>query len=996
MFQSLTTLLNPVVWANSPRAAVIAITRCCAFGATLLVNLFILRLLLRAYLLRKLDPLRTIVAVWRSRGYMSKFGVPCAEMPVIDQIRTVITYGTAHATSNTSLLSWFSGLSKRDAALAVAYSTRITYNKSIVNDIHTTRVRYSKAKEEKAKKSKFSAHPVSRTTRDTAVGLIRSLPRKYLSYSSCKYMCGTNYNFRIPDARISVDIPDPSETVIAFIDDFDLCELNVIGDILLSGAVVANYTINPYYDSCPESSLIYNPDGNFTINVTSAPGVSATYTHRLVYHAHDEFYIRSTEGHIVRAKILAKRIQYNSFVYFYVPIVAYPSCLEEYVSSLGVNPLGFFPPTSAEAIALTTVDTVRLTLVGSDEWYTMDRQEYNQAVAASRSPQFNVASLATLRKRTDVREYSLLHILKAVASSKKIQYLGVRTDTNYQSTEFEVTEVEPNPEIIPGPLNSGAVSSVYTDGSDANAVKHRVIELYGDSVGVFSRVGTFFDEFAHEISRRVGPLAPLPEEGVIESITAPNKKKQAEGIFNNTNVGISTNNVAFTKVEVTDTTKDNRNISAVDPRHTTRYAMYIKPLTDSIKSIFPWFCVGYSPVEMDNKVQCLLHDPSGKLLVESDASRFDGSQTAVMSSLLVIILGNVFANHREAQELATSLDNSVFRTKGGSYYNTQFTRKSGSRDTTLGNTLVNAAVHYYYYRKYEGLGIEDALDALGIYHGDDGVTLVNSVANLEAAWSDCGFKVKVIAHEDRATVTFLGRVFDSSGGSFLDPVRFLQKLTVVPSGKQYSPHVKLANKLAGIAIIDSKGITGHIALILFNKLIVEKKLSYVMATYAHDDIRRLTTEEVLVAENPWPEPISLDISKEYFMRATNIEPDVLKNYLNEILVKPIDKCPTMVTSEPPSGNYLFGDVVIGDTPLQPVPKVSKAEARSKADCYKQYAPPIKNEKGRFVLACSDPLHDHKTVCISFLRSECKKKNCPRYHPRPEELKLANPSRSLVG
>jgi len=149
----------------------------------------------------------------------------------------------------------------------------------------------------------------------------------------------------------------------------------------------------------------------------------------------------------------------------------------------------------------------------------------------------------------------------------------------------------------------------------------------------------------------------------------------------------------------------------------------------------------------------------------------------------------------------------------GTWYETAFSRASGSPETSLFNSLVNAFVAYAALRgtRRGGLFLTPAMafDALGIYGGDDGLTAdVDAKVYVKAA-SRIGQELTVEpVKRGNMGVKFLARVYSpdvwfGDMNSCCDLPRQLCKIHVsVPMSNTVSPTVKLLEKVRSFSLSD--------------------------------------------------------------------------------------------------------------------------------------------------------------------------------------------------
>jgi hypothetical protein len=120
------------------------------------------------------------------------------------------------------------------------------------------------------------------------------------------------------------------------------------------------------------------------------------------------------------------------------------------------------------------------------------------------------------------------------------------------------------------------------------------------------------------------------------------------------------------------------------------------------------------------------------------------------------------------------------------------------------NTVVNALVTFIHLRE-EGLAVEAAFDFLGLYGGDDGITLSPNPENFQRTVQRLGLKVKASVKVPGDPISFLGRYFGElytgSPNNCCDPAR-LRKSLAWTNDPQCDPVEKLKEKILAYSITD--------------------------------------------------------------------------------------------------------------------------------------------------------------------------------------------------
>lgn len=257
---------------------------------------------------------------------------------------------------------------------------------------------------------------------------------------------------------------------------------------------------------------------------------------------------------------------------------------------------------------------------------------------------------------------------------------------------------------------------------------------------------------------------------------------------------------AFQKREAYTSGKAARNITTVPQTHLIELGRYTYPLYDHLKT-FEWFGAGRTPYEVSQGVARVCQ--SGQDVFETDFSRFDGTVGREWHKLVAGLFRDCFNDEHPRRVVLREVSVQAHNAAGP--YDTAGSRLSGSPITTIGNTLINAAVSYLAARAASEH--KEALGSLGLYAGDDGlVSGASTVQALEAAADRTGLRLKVTVRASGAPCSFLGRYYldpANSPASMADLPRQLPKL-VVTTDRQHPPSVSLYHKAYSWLITDPR------------------------------------------------------------------------------------------------------------------------------------------------------------------------------------------------
>lgn len=261
---------------------------------------------------------------------------------------------------------------------------------------------------------------------------------------------------------------------------------------------------------------------------------------------------------------------------------------------------------------------------------------------------------------------------------------------------------------------------------------------------------------------------------------------------------------AFQKREAYNSAKPARNISTVPQTHLIELARYTYPVYDHLKN-YNWFGCGRTPLETARLVTNVANNVQP--VYETDFSKFDGTITKDWHAFVADVFVMLFQDPHPKRVLFRELTPRA-RSQAGAY-DTKASRLSGSPVTTIGNTLINAAVSFIaqsMYAEAECKGhTEFIMERLGVFAGDDGlIPGFAPVKYFEAAAAATGLQLKLVVRPYTTPCSFLGRFYLSPADracSMADLPRQLPKL-VVTADRQNPPLVALYHKALSWVITD--------------------------------------------------------------------------------------------------------------------------------------------------------------------------------------------------
>jgi len=228
-------------------------------------------------------------------------------------------------------------------------------------------------------------------------------------------------------------------------------------------------------------------------------------------------------------------------------------------------------------------------------------------------------------------------------------------------------------------------------------------------------------------------------------------------------------------------------------------------LNDHLKN-FKWYAFGTTPVEIADRVTFICS--TAQYVANTDFSKFDGHVNRGMRELEHKILVRAFDSsyHTDLMRIHENQYKTRAVGKHGTRYNTNYTRLSGSPETSAFNSIENAFVAYCAFRntltrtRDQYIAPIDAWSKLGIYGGDDGLTADLPEANYIRIAQLLGQKLTVehIPRNCRG-VKFLSRTFgpdvwQGDPSSCCDLVRAIGKFHVSKKQTRFEPWQQLILK----------------------------------------------------------------------------------------------------------------------------------------------------------------------------------------------------------
>jgi len=393
-----------------------------------------------------------------------------------------------------------------------------------------------------------------------------------------------------------------------------------------------------------------------------------------------------------------------------------------------------------------------------------------------------------------------------VASNPYVQ----PTVRRYQFGNYD-PDAKPSMLAFMSPLYDGAYAPDKTIGNERRAVEKRITAVASNAkMNDFFR--TVVVEFIHHLFPTPHFLVVLDDETVFERQSRPSQRKIIEeaDITGNPKRIIST----FIKAEAYAKPSDPRLISTYNAVDKVSYSKVIYALSDWMKTL-PFYAFSKPPTEVD---LCVVRTCSNATTVTAtDFSRFDGTISEIgrffESSLLLRAFRPEY--HSLISELHRHQYNLTARCTLGTTYQQGTARGSGSPETSAFNSLYNMFATYLAHRTTiigSGFILPDSawkLTQLGLYGGDDGLSVNLDVKQYETACTSIGLNVKAnpIKHGNFG-ITFLGRVYGpdvwkGDTSNCADIPRQLAKLHTTHPRSGVTPEQILVDKMTGFFLTDS-------------------------------------------------------------------------------------------------------------------------------------------------------------------------------------------------
>jgi hypothetical protein len=325
----------------------------------------------------------------------------------------------------------------------------------------------------------------------------------------------------------------------------------------------------------------------------------------------------------------------------------------------------------------------------------------------------------------DMRRIAAPLIFRIIKGAEKLTNVSVSTHNfNYQTlSPLIYDEGKDKGRLLFDPYYDATVIPKSSYNNDVETVRGRLTNVKPDpTLDPTKFYYAARDEFLNFVSQDFeNQLEPVELTEVLENQTRASQKRLNStvtefmfgGFFKIT---------AFLKGESYPKITSPRNISTHETGHKLGFSQFTLAAARVLKQQ-AWYGFGLSPSEITAK----MHDIGlkSRTLTASDFSRYDGTLSQYLRDLEKLFYLRIF-NSRFSREIIELHDVQLYAkgtTSEGYKYNVGTSRTSGSPETSLGNSLINAYNAYMCYRQL-GLSPADAWQSMQtkvIIGGDDGV-----------------------------------------------------------------------------------------------------------------------------------------------------------------------------------------------------------------------------------------------------------------------------------
>lgn len=478
------------------------------------------------------------------------------------------------------------------------------------------------------------------------------------------------------------------------------------------------------------------------------------------------------------------------------------------------------------------------------------------------------------------------------------------------------------------PMVHGAFAPVASEGNDKSCIKHRLTNVAPPKdLKKTNHMDKVMREFVKFLIPNPHELIPEELDRVYEQQNRPTQRRLIEQASNQQDRKIVK---AFQKKECYGKLSAPRNISTLPADVKVEYSRYMYALADYVKQAehIEWYAFSKKPKEVAERVCQVIEDADHA--VPTDFEKLDGTISGLMRELEKLVLLRAFhpSCHAEVMDLHDNQFNMTGLTRFFVKYYTGTSRASGSPETSIFNTIVNAFIAYAAWRssKMDGEWVKPSVawSKLGLYAGDDGLTAdIDPKVYMRTA-TNFGLRLEadVVKRGERG-LNFLSRYYTSEvwygcTASCCDIRRQLSKFHVTVKLQGVTPEAKLLEKSRAFYLTDKNTpVLGEVV-----SKVVELN-GGLPSISKHSQLVRFWSEEE--PDNQYPNPPHEEYEALLVDQLPFLDREVLNSWLQKArTLSDIIKAPLLCEPEKPatkSEAVLEGDVVESDsgpTPTQPV------------------------------------------------------------------------------
>jgi hypothetical protein len=356
---------------------------------------------------------------------------------------------------------------------------------------------------------------------------------------------------------------------------------------------------------------------------------------------------------------------------------------------------------------------------------------------------------------------------------------GQRVNTTevlgYSVTSNTLSEPASSYRLAHTPVDANGSAPMRSRANDEWCIQERLTNVSSDVP-----YSDLLDDDLKDFLSLFDALVPVDFDVVAEKQARPTQRRlreEAGPVFSANAFKLK----SFQKAEAYPSAKPPRNITTVEAGFKTQYSRYTYAMFDFCQR-FSWFAPGKTPLDISTRVLDL--SKVGPLS-EADYSKFDGSKSPCAVSIELAILNKCFPGDECVKDLFKKQIGARAVTSNGVSYNVGTSRLSGSPDTTILNTLLNAFIAFRALRHYDFMVSGDDI----VFCGD---------ADIAKHASEIGYKLEVVSYPRYPG--FLGRIYynlPASAESFYDVKRFIPKMHVCTAPSTVPLHIAVSRKAQG-------------------------------------------------------------------------------------------------------------------------------------------------------------------------------------------------------